>query len=55
VRAFLLPACVVFADQCGDIDALKETELWVFSDAPAKQTARTGLSNAGAASDNDKQ
>lgn len=39
----------------GDIDALKAAEPWLFADAPAKQTGKTGLPNAGTATDSDKQ
>lgn len=41
-------------DYDGDIQALKAAEQWLFSDAPAKQSGKTGLPNAGTASDNGK-
>ena len=39
----------------GDIDALKAAEPWLFADSPAKQTGKTGLPNAGATTDAEKQ
>ena len=39
----------------GDIDALKAAEPWLFADPPAKQTGKTGLPNAGATTDAEKQ
>lgn len=36
----------------GDVKALKAAELWLFSDAPAKQSGKTGLPGTGTASDN---
>lgn len=48
-------ARAVLADHGGDVDALKEAEPWLFVDAPAKQqSGKTGLPNAGAASDEGK-
>jgi len=45
-------ARAVLADHGGDVDALKEAEPWLFSDAPAKQPGgRTGLPNAGTSTD----
>ena len=44
-------ARAVLEDHDGDIDALKEAEPWMFEDAPAKQTGKTGLPNAGTAND----
>lgn len=48
-------ARAVLDDHKGDIDALKAAEPWMFEDAPAKQTGKTGLPNAGAAKDADRQ
>ena len=48
-------ARAVLDDHKGDIDALKAAEPWMFADAPQKQTGKTGLPNAGAATDADKQ
>lgn len=48
-------ARAVLDDHNGDIDALKAAEPWMFADAPQKQTGKTGLPNAGAAKDADKQ
>ena len=44
-------AKAVLDDHGGDVDALKEAEPWMFAEAPAKQSGKTGLSNAGAATD----
>ena len=48
-------AKAVLADHGGDIEALKAAEPWMFADAPQQQTGKTGLPNAGAATDADKQ
>ena len=41
----------IIAD-CGDVDALKEAEPWLFTDAPARQQGgKTGLPNAGTSTD----
>lgn len=48
-------ARAVLDEHGGDVSALKEAEPWLFADAPQKQAGRTGLPNAGAASDADKQ
>lgn len=48
-------ARAVLDDHDGDIDKLKEAEPWMLSDAPQKQTGKTGLPNASAAKDADKQ
>ena len=43
-------------DHAGDIDALKAAEPWLFQDAGQKQqSGKTGLPNAGAATDSGKQ
>ena len=47
-------AKAVLDDHGGDVDALKEAEPWMFQDAPAKQSGKTGLSNAGVAADEGK-
>lgn len=48
-------ARAVLGDHAGDVDALKEAEPWLFADTPAKQQGgKTGLPNAGAASDEAK-
>lgn len=47
-------AKAVLEDHGGDVDALKEAEPWMFADAPAKQSGKTGLSNAGVAADEGK-
>ena len=48
-------ARAVLGDHAGDVDALKEAEPWLFADTPAKQQGgKTGLPNAGAASDEGK-
>lgn len=45
-------ARAVLDDHGGDVDALKETEPWLFADVPAKQQGgRTGLPNAGTSTD----
>ena len=45
-------ARAVLADHGGDIDKLKESEPWLFADAPAKQQGgKTGLPNAGTSTD----
>ena len=48
-------ARAVLDDHKGDIDALKAAEPWMFADVPQKQTGKTGLPNAGAAKDADRQ
>lgn len=48
-------ARAVLDDHKGDIDALKAAEPWMFADAPQKQTGKTGLPNAGTATDEGKQ
>ena len=48
-------ARAVLADHGGDVDALKAAEPWMFADAPQKQAGKTGLPNAGAATDADRQ
>ena len=48
-------ARAVLADHGGDVEKLKAAEPWMFADAPAKQTGKTGLPNAGAAADADRQ
>ena len=49
-------ARAMLGDYDGDVDALKTAEPWLFADAPSpqKQTGKTGLPNAGAASDEGK-
>ena len=49
-------ARAVLDDHGGDVSALKETEPWLFADAPASKPAggRTGLPNAGTSSDEGK-
>lgn len=41
-------------DHGGDVDALKEAEPWLFEGGATKQAGKTGLPNAGAASDEGK-
>ncbi|MBM6942629.1 hypothetical protein [Collinsella intestinalis] len=41
-------------DHGGDVDALKEAEPWLFEGGAPKQAGKTGLPNAGAASDEGK-
>ena len=48
-------ARAVLADHGGDVEKLKASEPWMFADAPSKQTGKTGLPNAGAAKDADRQ
>ena len=48
-------ARAVLDDHGGNVSALKEAEPWMFADAPAKQSGKTGLPNAGAAKDSEKQ
>ena len=48
-------AKAVLDDHGGDVEKLKEAEPWMFADAPQKQTGKTGLPNAGAAKDDEKQ
>lgn len=38
----------------GDVAALKEAEPWLFADGVPQQAGKTGLPNAGAASDEGK-
>lgn len=45
-------ARAVLGDHGGDVDALKEAEPWLFTDAPARQQGgKTGLPNAGTSTD----
>ena len=44
-------ARAVLDDHGGDVSALKEAEPWMFSDSPKQQSGKTGLANAGAATD----
>ena len=48
-------ARAVLEDHGGDVSALKEAEPWMFVDASAKQSGKTGLPNAGVAKDSEKQ
>lgn len=48
-------ARAVLEDHGGNVSALKEAEPWMFADAPAKQSGKTGLPNAGVAKDFEKQ
>ena len=48
-------ARAVLDDHAGDVSALKEAEPWLFADATPKQAGKTGLPNAGAAKDADRQ
>ncbi len=48
-------AKAVLDDHGGDVDALKAAEPWMFAETPQKQAGRTGLPNAGAAKDDEKQ
>lgn len=48
-------ARAVLDDHGGDVDALKAAEPWMFADAPQKQTGKTGLPNAGSATDEGSQ
>ena len=48
-------AKAVLDDHGGDVEALKAAESWMFADAPQKQAGKTGLPNAGAAKDDEKQ
>ena len=48
-------AKAVLEDHGGDVEKLKEAEPWMFEDAPKKRTGKTGLSNAGTATDEGKQ
>lgn len=45
----------MLADHGGDVEKLKAAEPWMFTETPQKQTGKTGLPNAGAAKDVDKQ
>ena len=47
-------ARALLGDHGGDVAALKEAEPWLFEGGAPKQTGRTGLPNAGAASDEGK-
>lgn len=48
-------ACVLLDEHGGDVSKLKEAEPWLFEGAAApKQAGKTGLPNAGAASDEGK-
>lgn len=47
-------ATALLSDYGNDIEKLKEAEPWLFADAAPRQTGKTGLPNAGAASDEDK-
>lgn len=47
-------ATALLPDYGNDIEKLKEAEPWLFADATPKQTGKTGLPNAGAASDEGK-
>ena len=47
-------ARAVLGDHAGDVDALKEAEPWLFEDTATRQGGKTGLPNAGAASDEGK-
>ncbi len=48
-------ARAVLDDYKGDVDALKAAEPWMFADVPQRQTGKTGLPNAGTATDEGKQ
>ena len=48
-------ARAVLPDHGGDVEKLKAAEPWMFADAPQKQSGKTGLPNAGAAADADRQ
>jgi len=48
-------ARAILDEHGGDIDALKAAEPWLFADASQKQTGKTGLPNAGTATDEGKQ
>ncbi len=47
-------ATALLSDYDNDIEKLKEAEPWLFADAAPRQTGKTGLPNAGAASDEGK-
>lgn len=47
-------ARAILGDHGGDVDALKEAEPWLFEGAAPRQGGKTGLPNAGAASDEGK-
>lgn len=49
-------ARAILGDHGGDVEALKEAEPWLFTDAPAAkpQGGKTGLPNAGTSSDEGK-
>ena len=47
-------ARAVLDEHGGDVSALKEAEPWLFADASAKQTGKTGLPNAGTRADEGK-
>ena len=44
-------ARAILDEHGGDAAALKDAEPWLFSDEPSRQSGKTGLSNAGAATD----
>lgn len=44
-------ATALLSDYGNDVEKLKEAEPWLFADAAPRQTGKTGLPNAGAASD----
>ena len=47
-------ATALLADYDNDIEKLKKAEPWLFADAAPRQTGKTGLPNAGAATDEGK-
>lgn len=47
-------ATALLPDYDGDVEKLKAAEPWLFADAAPRQTGKTGLPNAGAASDEGK-
>lgn len=48
-------ARAVLDDHGGDVEKLKEAEPWMFAGTPQKQAGKTGLPNAGTATDEGKQ
>ena len=48
-------ARAVLEDHGGDVEKLKEAEPWLFADEPQKASGKTGLPNAGASVDSEKQ
>ena len=44
-------ARAILDEHGGDVSALKEAEPWLFSDEPKRRSGKTGLANAGAATD----